>query len=55
MLTIHDRRKKREGLDATDVICKALGWYFPLLAKLGVKSVEELCLGSSRTFALIAD
>src|SRR5215218_8506992 len=42
MLTIHDRRKKREGLDATDVICKALGWYVPLLAKLGVKSVEEL-------------
>jgi hypothetical protein len=28
MLTIHDRRKKREGIDVTDALCKALGWYF---------------------------
>lgn len=42
MLTIHDRRKKREGLEFVDALCKALGWYFPLLAKLRVKSVEEI-------------
>ncbi len=42
MLTIHDRRKKREGLSVIDALCKALGWYFPLLAKLGVRSVEDL-------------
>jgi hypothetical protein len=42
MLTIHDRRKKREGIDVTDALCKALGWYFPLLAKFRIRSVEEL-------------
>ncbi len=31
MLTMHDRRKRREGgLTVTDALCKALGWYFPL-------------------------
>jgi NTP pyrophosphatase (non-canonical NTP hydrolase) len=42
MLTIHDRKKKREGLDVVDALCKALGWYFPLLAKFKVGSVERL-------------
>ena len=42
MLTIHDRSKKREGIDVTDALCKALGWYFPLLAKFRIRSVEEL-------------
>jgi NTP pyrophosphatase (non-canonical NTP hydrolase) len=42
MLSIHARNKKREGFDVTDALCKALGWYFPLLAKLRVSSVEEL-------------
>lgn len=42
MLTIHDRKKKREGVTVTDALCKALGWYFPLLAKLKIRSVEEL-------------
>ena len=42
MLTIHDRKKKREGIDVTDALCKALGWYFPLLSKMRVRSVEEL-------------
>jgi NTP pyrophosphatase (non-canonical NTP hydrolase) len=42
MLTIHDRRKKREHFDIADALCKALGWYFPLLAKLRVRSVESL-------------
>src|ERR1700740_2191578 len=42
MLTIHDRKKKREGLDVADALCKALGWYFPLLAKFKVSSVEKL-------------
>jgi NTP pyrophosphatase (non-canonical NTP hydrolase) len=42
MLTIHDRRKKREGASVIDALCKALGWYFPLLAKFRIRSVEEL-------------
>ena len=42
MLSIHARNKKREGFDVTDALCKALGWYFPLLAKFRVKSVENL-------------
>ncbi len=42
MLTVHDRRKKREHFDITDALCKALGWYFPLLAKLRIRSVESL-------------
>lgn len=42
MLTVHDRKKKREKFNMTDALCKALGWYFPLLAKLQVRSVEAL-------------
>src|ERR1700680_2485803 len=42
MLTIHDRNKKREGLDVADALCKVLGWYFPLLAKFRIKSVEAV-------------
>jgi nucleoside phosphorylase/NTP pyrophosphatase (non-canonical NTP hydrolase) len=42
MLTIHGGGKKREGLTPEGVLCKALGWYFPLMAKLGVRSIEEL-------------
>jgi len=42
MLTIHDQPKRREEYTVIDALCKALGWYFPLLAKLRVRSVEEL-------------
>jgi NTP pyrophosphatase (non-canonical NTP hydrolase) len=43
MLTMHDRKKRREGdLTITDALCKALGWYFPLMAKMRVKSIEDL-------------
>jgi NTP pyrophosphatase (non-canonical NTP hydrolase) len=42
MLTIHDRKKRREGASVADALCKALGWYFPLMAKCRVRSVEEL-------------
>lgn len=42
MLTQLDRKKKRVKVDVTSAICKALGWYFPLLAKMGVASVEDL-------------
>jgi NTP pyrophosphatase (non-canonical NTP hydrolase) len=42
MLTVHDRRKKREGFTVEGALCKALGWYFPLLAKFKVRSVEEV-------------
>jgi len=42
MLAIHDRKKKKEGVNIEDALCKALGWYFPLLAKMRVKSVEEI-------------
>src|SRR3954465_10222735 len=50
MLTIHDRKKKREGLDVTEALCKALGWYFPLLAKMRIQSVEALVF---RKFPLV--
>jgi hypothetical protein len=42
MLTLTDRKKKRENVDTADALCKALGWYFPLMAKLRVRSVEAL-------------
>lgn len=42
MLTQLDRKKKRIKVDVTSAICKALGWYFPLLAKMGIASVEDL-------------
>jgi NTP pyrophosphatase (non-canonical NTP hydrolase) len=42
MLTMHDRRKRRESLDVADALCKAFGWLFPLCAKLGVDSIEKL-------------
>jgi NTP pyrophosphatase (non-canonical NTP hydrolase) len=42
MLTLLDRKKKRERVDVPGALCKALGWYFPLLAKMGVESVEHL-------------
>lgn len=41
-LTVHDRKKKREGLGVLDALCKALGWYFPLMAKFKVKSIQHL-------------
>ncbi len=42
MLTMYDRKKKREDFNAEDALCKALGWFFPLLAKFKVSSVEAL-------------
>lgn len=42
MLTVDERAKKKESFDLADALCKALGWFFPLLAKLGVSSAEEL-------------
>jgi NTP pyrophosphatase (non-canonical NTP hydrolase) len=43
MLTMHDRRKRREsGLTVTDALCKAMGWYFPLLTRMRVRSLEDL-------------
>jgi NTP pyrophosphatase (non-canonical NTP hydrolase) len=42
MLTVHCRNKKREGVTLVEALCKALGWYFPLMAKFKVASVEEL-------------
>ena len=42
LLTVHVRKKKRESTTIEDALCKALGWYFPLLAKFKVASVEEL-------------
>ena len=42
MLTVHARSKRREGVTFMDSFCKALGWYFPLLAKFRVSSVEEI-------------
>jgi len=42
MLSVHDRKRRREGLGVEEALCKALGWFFPLMAKFGVVSVEEL-------------
>jgi NTP pyrophosphatase (non-canonical NTP hydrolase) len=42
ILSMRARKKKREGVTFEDAICKALGWYFPLMAKFKVRSVEEL-------------
>jgi len=42
MLSIHDRRKKREEITVVSSLCKALGWFFPLMAKFRVASIEEL-------------
>lgn len=42
MLSIHDRKKRREGITVTDALCKTLGWFFPLMAKFRVTSVEQL-------------
>ena len=42
ILTIHARKKRREDVSFTDALCKALGWFFPLLAKFKISSVEEL-------------
>jgi hypothetical protein len=42
MLTQIDRKKKKIKVDVPSAICKALGWYFPLLAKIGIASVEDL-------------
>lgn len=42
MLTIHNRSKKKEGIKIEDALCKALAWYFPLLARFKVSSAEDL-------------
>jgi hypothetical protein len=44
MLAVHDRSKPRGEITVEDAICKALGWYFPLLAKFRVSCVEDLIL-----------
>lgn len=41
-LTTQARQKRREALDFPGALCKALAWYFPLMAKLDVVSVEDL-------------
>jgi NTP pyrophosphatase (non-canonical NTP hydrolase) len=42
MLTVEARQKRRGSFVFTDGLCKTLAWYFPLLAKLKIRSVEEL-------------
>lgn len=41
-LSVYDRGKTRDQISRIDAICKALAWYFPLLAKFGISSVERL-------------
>ena len=41
MLTAPARGKKRE-VEFESAICKAFGWFFPLMAKCGLKSVKEI-------------
>ncbi|QOY88382.1 5'-methylthioadenosine/S-adenosylhomocysteine nucleosidase family protein [Paludibaculum fermentans] len=42
MLTAYDRKKKREDFNIEDALCKSLAWFFPLLARFRVTSVESL-------------
>jgi NTP pyrophosphatase (non-canonical NTP hydrolase) len=42
MLALNDRQKKREEVSPESALCKALGWFFPLMAKFRVASIEEL-------------
>lgn len=42
MVAIDYRKKGRERFTTVEALCKALGWYFPLLAKFQVRSVEDL-------------
>lgn len=42
MLSGLDRQKPRGELDFVDALCKSLGWFFPLMAQLGVASVERM-------------
>lgn len=42
LLTILARKKNRDNISFEDSICKALGWFFPLMAKCEVESIEQL-------------
>lgn len=42
MLTRQDRNKPTAEIDSTDALCKALGWFFPLMAKFRVRSLQDL-------------
>lgn len=42
MLTANARDKRHDIVTFEDALCKALAWFFPLLAKFRVTSVEEL-------------
>src|SRR5262249_38672351 len=42
MLTAPHRKKAKDKVNVIDALCKALGWYFPLLSKLRIRSVEDL-------------
>lgn len=42
MLTINCGHKKKENLTFEDAICKALGWFFPLVARFKIKSIQEV-------------
>ena len=42
LLTILARKKNRDNISFEDSICKALGWFFPLMAKCEVQSIEKL-------------
>lgn len=42
MLSSLDRNKPRGEVNVADALCKALGWFFPLMARLKVTSLENL-------------
>jgi NTP pyrophosphatase (non-canonical NTP hydrolase) len=50
MLAQTDREKKIEDMSVVSALCRALGWYFPLMAKFKVSSVEDLIF---RKFPLV--
>jgi nucleoside phosphorylase/NTP pyrophosphatase (non-canonical NTP hydrolase) len=42
MMTIHAKKKNRDEVNMESSLCKTLGWFFPLMARLKVRSVQEL-------------
>lgn len=42
MLASLSQNKRRSSLDLSDALCKALGWFFPLIDAFNIKSLERV-------------
>jgi NTP pyrophosphatase (non-canonical NTP hydrolase) len=42
MLASLSQNKRRSSLDLSDALCKALGWFFPLMGAFNIKSLERV-------------